>query len=536
MIYKMMSKISPIYRMLLLTSILAGVFIRFWGLPNHIIFFGDQGIDLLVALRLARGEFFPLVGPVLSIDNLLNPPTYYYFMAFLLKIFTSEVTVVYVFALLNICAGIFYALVLKNKTDYQTAIVFFSLYMILSSSVEQARTIWNPYPVTFFTAIAMWLFLSSDSHFSLWRYCFAVATFTVGITIYPTGLLLIPVFMFYGFNYMRRSLMKKQYVVLLNVAYFVVILLWITTPFLVYEHMHGFSSLQATLSSNMSDPTKARFVLYDGIIGLIQRGYNLLISIYYLFLPGFNYGSNTRLYSAIFAFFVVGPLLIISTYFRNVSRRLQLNAFFSSFGYKYLAVGFVPFLFLSSSPEVHRVLVFLPFVLFPFSYVVRRVMGSRKALLKIYMCLVITLICYTNTMVNIFDATKYYRQDIQLYGHVSRLYAFITKDIQTRGLALSRVDFYVITGSDVWNYEVMPLWYLLKKNNNYAVPMVTLGNDTAREVKIGQDKDAAYVICFPYSVSKKKCWDVFFRDNPKVTKLDEIQMRPYYIFFVKKET
>ncbi len=503
-------------------------------MPWMAAFHGDHGLDLLIALRIIRGEYFPLIGPFLSVNSLNNPPTYLYFLAGLLAVLRSEMGIIYVFTAMNLMSGFLYAMVLQRVTDTVTAGVFFFLYMIMFSSVEQGRTFWNPYAAPFFLAWGMWIFVASPRRFPIARFCAGVAISVIGITMYPTGLLLIPAYVWYGHRFLQSLSFGRTRTLAISTLSFTLALFLFCWPQVLYEYHHGFPSVYAILSPTRTSLDSGAVALFDGPAGLFRRSGKFLVGLYYLIMP--RYYQNDFISNHIVIFTVAALISIsgtIAACFSRAHRHLFVDLF-RRLGFVYIAFAAIPYFFLESEVYTYRLIIFLPYILFLVSYAIRAVLKSGNGVSKLVAASLLSLIVYFNISLNTVNATFY--KESTRYGNIVSLYNYLVNDIRQRSLSVSDVDIHVITHRDHVNWEVMPLWYFLKRDNpGYFVSMMPGGNLTVRSNTISAGIRYAYVICYPALLDDGECWENFTRENADVLIRAEQDVWPNYVYFVEKQ-
>lgn len=530
-----MSRVKFFYILFFIASFATGIFFRFWKMPYFSMFHGDQGADLLVALRIVRGEYFPFVGPVLSVKGFLNPATYYYILAIFLKICSSESALFTIMAVLNLFSGVLYAIVLKRKTDTPTAMLFFCLYMVAFLSVQQGRMIWNPYIATPFLAAGMFLFIIPWKNFRVFQYILAVETVALGISIYPTGALLIPVYMHFSYRYLLSMYNDRLRAFLISVGLFAFSLLLTNMTFIVYESAYGFPTINAVFISNKQNSVGAKFIFNNNLLGLRQRSIRLVQGIYYMLYPQYFQNGFMMDHSRELIVIIVVSFIFMSTQFRSKSWRLKFASFSKSIGYPFILWAVAGYIFFDSNYYTYRVLILLPFLLFYMAFMVRNGLIFPSILVKFFSVMSIILFLYMNSVSNVFDINDDFNMIYQPYGHVVKLYTYIVADVHKRGLSFQDVDYRTIASTPDWdNYESVPLLYLLYKYDGHQVQMNPLGNDVLRSKKMSNEVRYAYVNCFSQFILRNKCWNIFVKDNPNSEIIQKTEVKPYYIFFVKK--
>ncbi|KUK79919.1 MAG: hypothetical protein XD95_0004 [Microgenomates bacterium 39_7] len=124
---------------------LIGGFIRFYRIPQTVMFLGDQGRDALIVSRIFK-EFDPvLIGPVTSVGNMYLGPLYYYFMLpFLWLSYPSPLGPVYAVAFFSSLTIFITYLVGKKMFSATTGLLASFFLAFGTASVELSRFSWNP--------------------------------------------------------------------------------------------------------------------------------------------------------------------------------------------------------------------------------------------------------------------------------------------------------------------------------------------------------------------------------------------------------
>ena len=495
---------------------------------REMLFFGDQGQDLLVALRIVRGEFFPAVGPYLSVTNFFIPPTYYYFLALLLYIFKSEAVVIYVYTVLNIVSGVFFALYLKHKTDTITATIFFSLYMFASHSIEQARFLWQPFPVAFFVSAALLVLIGAEKKYSYGKLFLSILLFTFGLTIYPSAILLVPMFIFEWFSVFEYKSRDTIIAWCSSIFSFGMVLAIVSTSWIIHEFANNFPTFHAVFNSSHNN--FSRFIFYDNVQGFIQRILLHLVAMYRLIIPDIN--NPLTYYQRIFDISFLILLGFIILILLKTALYKKFNSFLFSLRFPYLLLGIFPLVFFNTlKNSQHHLIVLLPFLLFIFSYIVRLILISPKIPFKLLGIILVVIFYLTNF---IFDWPC--PTCLQSYNNVFKLYSFLMSDVRSRDQPLNSYDIKFVTLPNDFNfYEVQPLWYLLKKYHNYPVTFNKDGNDSIRSGTILKNTQFTYLICYPPSLNGKKCWDAYLPYNSQTIIVKYEESGPYSIYLVKND-
>lgn len=492
---------SLLYIVSFLLLLIFGLIMRLRGLPGHMYFYGDQGQDLMVALRIVRGEFFPLVGPILTVRDFFTPPTYYYFLAFLLQIFKSEVVIIYVFVAMNLIGAVFFALYIKEKSDNLTSLIFLFLYMYFDRSVEMTHSIWQPFPAVFFVAIALWIMNKAKKEHSHFKLFVSIILFTIGFTSYVNAVLLIPLFLHECYLFYKHKLKKIQSITASLVTVGLSTLLFSLT-WLKHEMEAGYPSFNALIRpASYTGDANSQFVFFDSIHGVFNRLWVHLFTLYRLLIPNIwpEKGLSFLSYAFLVSLFLFASALLI-----NKSLIKKLKDFLASIGFLYIVSGVLALIFFHSYEWYQHVIVLLPFLLFVIAYMISLAAGSKSIYVKIAGLATLVVLLWAN-----FGFRIPFGNCCQTYNDVYSLYNYLKDDINDRGKSVNQHSFRLATSSSYVNYEVQPLWYLFKKYDNYRVRFNQVGNDTDRRNELNDIYQYTYLICFSDKLQDQKCWDFF---------------------------
>jgi hypothetical protein len=429
---------------------------------------------------------------------------------------------------MNIVSVVLFTLYVKRKTDTITATIFFSFYILALQSIIQARWIWQPYPVPLCISAALLVVPTSEKRPSYWRLFWSIALFTIGFTIYPGAVLLLPMFLFqWSSVYIHKfhNIVKAWGAAILS---FGMIVLVASTSWIVHEFKNNFPTVHAVIHS--SNENLSQFVFRDNAQGIMQRMALHGTALYRLIIPQFYLNPYLWRYQNIVdaSFLIVLGLLIVILYRVNLFKKFL--TFLSSVGFVYIVLGIIPLVFFNTlKNSQHHVLVLLPFFLLIISYIVRLTITSPNVLIKMISALLVIIFYVAN-----FSFDLPCSNCLQSYKNVIELYSFLMRDVQSRSQPLRSYDFKIVTSSDEYDYETQPLWYFLKKYHNYPVLFTEDGNDTSRYGSTVTNRHYAYLICYPRLFSRDKCWDMFALNNSQTTIIKHVETGLYSIYLVKQ--
>lgn len=122
-----------------------GGFLRFYHLPQTLLFLGDQGRDAIIAKQILKDRDIALIGPVTSVGNMYLGPFYYYFMVpFLALTYPDPVGPALGVALVNTLSIIGLFLITRRLFNSATALLAAGIYALMPLAIQFSRFSWNP--------------------------------------------------------------------------------------------------------------------------------------------------------------------------------------------------------------------------------------------------------------------------------------------------------------------------------------------------------------------------------------------------------
>lgn len=190
----------------ILVILFAG-FLRFYNLSDVVTFLGDQGRDAIILKRIITFEHFPAIGPPSSLGQIYLGPFYYYLIApFLLLFRFNPVGPALGVALISIIGIIISYFIVKQETNFKTALVFLIFSAFSAINIQFSRFSWNPnlLPIfSFFTLYFFYKLLTDKNKF----YALASGAFlSFSIQLHHLALLLfIPIVSFYLLIFLKNT-------------------------------------------------------------------------------------------------------------------------------------------------------------------------------------------------------------------------------------------------------------------------------------------------------------------------------------------
>lgn len=147
-----------------------GGFLRFYHLPQTLLFLGDQGRDAIIAKQILKDRDIALIGPVTSVGNMYLGPFYYYFMVpFLALTYPDPVGPALGVALINTLSVLGLFLIARQLFNSKIAFLAMGIYAIMPLAVQFSRFSWNPNLGAPVAVLIFWLLVRwmQNNH---WKY------------------------------------------------------------------------------------------------------------------------------------------------------------------------------------------------------------------------------------------------------------------------------------------------------------------------------------------------------------------------------
>ena len=236
-------KIIKENRGLILIFLLAS-FLWLYRFKEALLFANDQAIDLLIARSIAEDGHRPLLGPLLSLNNIYGPPTYYYFLALAFLAGRTLVGTALVFVLINL-AGLWGFYLLANRLfNKQTGLTAALLYAISYPMFVSARNMWQPHLVPVLIVFSLY-FLAVFKETKRWLHLtLSLFLYAMSLSVYFSPILLLA---YYWFQVRRliKDVVKTNYPGIVTATLMVLAIGATFSPQLYYELINGFPFLKS---------------------------------------------------------------------------------------------------------------------------------------------------------------------------------------------------------------------------------------------------------------------------------------------------
>lgn len=489
--------------------LIGAIFLRTHNVSQTVDFDIDQGMDLLLARKIAYEGHRPLVGPILSVENFYVPPLYTYILAGFLWIAKTPEAVVGVFVVVSLFSLVIIYKIGERIIDYKYGLIVTGLYAISNQMIAHGRTIWQPHLLQFFLLASLYFIVTSYLSKKLPYLFLGVVCYALATSIYPAPLLLMPYMItrvfhvFRALHFSRMRAASSTSILLLGVGVVVY------APQLVFEIANNFPTLHVLFSP--------AFGYLRGFLEQYAISVLLLLDDFLAFKLVFplNYPIFILFYvataSALFLWLWVAPRDGMSkTLMVNRSTRFTLNPI-------WLVIGSFFILVFRGEIYSHRLWGYFPFLFLALGLII------RYGLARTFFCsrIVVLVLLFFYVLGNGLTTQQWISP--QLKRNTSRqsrdIASFIVSSMQARKQTGGDTEILLYTPYDSWNWYLYPVLYFIIEETQYHVSLNEAGNDIKYHWELNYTKEAnIYLICrgfYEYVDIKKGCLKTFFLRNPE---------------------
>lgn len=264
------------HKLLVLTIIILGVFIRFYRLPDLLSFSYEQALALGSSGRMVQTGRISLLGVEYFIrqtsasHSFFNSAYYLYPLAFIQRLFGFDpLTSTIFFTVANIAGGIGLYFVVRKYFNSRTAVIALALFMISPLMVGISKTIWHVYLLVPITVASIWFFIESLKSFRpIWILLMGFSLglgFGIHLSYSLAILIMLPIFSY--------TLFRNKKIYLL---FFVLIgLILGNLPAILFDFRHDFYNI-STMTTFLMETLRSQKT------SLALESYYFL----YFFVPG----------------------------------------------------------------------------------------------------------------------------------------------------------------------------------------------------------------------------------------------------------
>jgi 4-amino-4-deoxy-L-arabinose transferase-like glycosyltransferase len=291
---------------LLLIIILLAAFFRLYRIGSYAIFLGDEGRDALVVKRMIVDQRWTLLGPSTSVGDLYLGPAYYYLM--LIPLWLTNLNPVgpaIMVALFGISTVFLLFKLGQEFFNSDTGLLAAALYSVSQAIIDHTRFSWNPNPMPFFSALAIYSLLRlKKTQKPLW---FVILGVSLGISVQLHYMGLVLILATLVILALLRPQIKKRWYFLGLAAFLLVI-----SPIIAFEFRHHFV-ISKSLRRFLTEDNKLGFS-FGAFFSQAGFGYWRL---FYHFLA-----VDNRILAAILVFLASFLLLFAKSKKETLGRRI----------------------------------------------------------------------------------------------------------------------------------------------------------------------------------------------------------------------
>lgn len=299
---------TPWKKTALILLLVVAIFLRFYNLPQSLLFQGDQGRDAIIVADIFRQHNFVFIGPVTSVGNLYLGPLYYYFMLpFLWLTYPSPLGPVYAVAALGVATVYLVYRLGRSLIGENGALLAAFFYTFSIAAIQGARFSWNPNPAPFVSVLMVYFtYQAWQKHPRSWIWVAVCAS--VLLQLHYLTLLALPAAGLIWLLSLRAHAQAKQLkkILIPTLIGFCIFLISLT-PLVLFDLKHHGTNLRAfetLFSSSENFSYVGGFVAHaDKVIREMEgRG----LHIFFEYMIGKNRPLNQLLlYSLVVAFAVI---------------------------------------------------------------------------------------------------------------------------------------------------------------------------------------------------------------------------------------
>lgn len=260
---------------------------RFLNFDNEQQFIADNGLEFAILAKMKDQLCVPNLGPLLSVENIFIPPTYFYYIYYtggftLDPSLTGHISNISELFTVAFLAGSIWLVTNQNKRLFLVGFLVVSCSTFLYNS---SRLVWHPNPVNLWLSLSLFLLILGKKTQRLDAYLGSLATFWFATSIYPSPILLI------GWYFLEVVLLLRRFFHnwLGSVALASLIMIATGLPFyimqLVFEAQHQWptiTTISVAANQIFSNSTSVHFS-FHGLMTFVNTWLNeFLYSVLYV--------------------------------------------------------------------------------------------------------------------------------------------------------------------------------------------------------------------------------------------------------------
>lgn len=277
--------------------LLSAVFLRFYNLPNTVIFQADQARDAILVSRIFMQHKPVFIGPVTSVGNMYLGPLYYYFMLpFLMLSYPSPLGPAYGIAILSVITVYLFYRLGSYFLGEMVGIISALIAAFSTTLIYFSRFSWNPNPVPLVSLLM--IFLTYMAWKKSPKYWLGIAVcFSTLLQLHYITLIMLPgagFFWFLSLFVILKSRTKSQSNVqlmeFLKMTILSVVIVAISfTPLVFFDFRHNWTNVKAFQSIFTSEKIltdKSENKLSDVVFGVFRESHGRTIEVLFTLFFG----------------------------------------------------------------------------------------------------------------------------------------------------------------------------------------------------------------------------------------------------------
>lgn len=337
--------------LLIILIVMIAAVLRFYLLPQTLMFQGDQGRDAIIVARIFRNHDLVFIGPVSSVGNIYLGPFYYYFMLpWLMLTYPSPVGPAVGVAIFGVLTVYLLYRLGRDIVGEPAAIIAAILMAVGSTAITYSRFSWNPNLEPFFSLLMLyWTYLAvKKNQPMLW--VLVSGALAILIQLHYVTLLSLPaggIFWLYQLWTLRTADDKKRRQFVQATILALLILFLSFTPLILFDLKHQGLNLHAFENLFTHDNN---FAGARNLSAVVRETWGRTKQIFFEINLGKNRYLNDRALTLLIGIFIIAAVKFKQKFFT-----LEKNVLFS-----WLFFGILGTAFYQHTIFDHYILFLLP--------------------------------------------------------------------------------------------------------------------------------------------------------------------------------